>query len=126
MFKDSLFSILSEEKSDSQATLRIRLNANHPIYTGHFPGDAITPGVCIVQIAVDLFSHLQGNDYRLVAAKNVKFINIIKPNEHPEVNYQLNWDKNEAGDYTLKGVVAYEDKTFTKISVTVKIQDPTI
>ena len=28
----------------------LRLNPDHPIYHAHFPGNPITPGVCIVQI----------------------------------------------------------------------------
>lgn len=119
MFKDDLFTIKSEEINDLQASFRIRLNRGNAIYSGHFPGDAITPGVCVVQIAVDLFSHLQGRAFALAQAKNIKFINIIKPDEHPEVEYQLSWEALDNGNFKIKATVTDNDTTFSKIVIEV-------
>ena len=117
MFQDNLFSIVTENKTDNQADFSIRLNRNHPIYSGHFPNDAITPGVCIVQMAVDLFSHLMQEEYNLKRAKNVKFIQIIRPDEHPEIHYRLTWDKTEDELFAVKVLVDDEDVTFSKMSL---------
>ncbi len=117
MFKDDLFSILAESQTEGQADFTIRLNANHPIYTGHFPEDPITPGVCIVQMAIDLFSHITQHNCHLVKAKNVKFLQIIRPGEHPEVHYHLSWEPGEASDYVVKVVVTSEETTFSKMSL---------
>ena len=89
MFQDNLFSIISENKTDNQADFIILLDGKHPIYKGHFPNEAITPGVCIIQMAVDLFSHTMQQTHHLVKAKNVKFLQIIRPDEHPEIHYRL-------------------------------------
>ena len=119
MFLNDLFSIITEEKSEKQATFTIRLNKEHAIYSGHFPDSPITPGVCIVQIAVDLLSHLSGRNLQLTQAKNVKFLQIIRPEEHESIQYQLSWEAIGNNAFTLKAVVSDGDKVFTKMSIQV-------
>lgn len=121
MFKDDLFTILTEEITAQHAVFDIRLNAQHSLYTGHFPNDPITPGVCIVQIATDLFSYLQQRDCSMTAAKNVKFLNLIKPTEHSEVRYTLDWDNVEENTYKVKAVASDENTVFAKLSITVVV-----
>ena len=52
----------------------IRLLPESPVYKGHFPGYPITPGVCLVEIALELMGEV-----RLVGAKNIKFTSPIIP-----------------------------------------------
>ena len=101
----------------------IRLNPEHPIFKGHFPGNPITPGVCVVQIAIDLFSNLFQQEFYLHKAKSIKFLNLIKPNEIDTICYQLSWEKLEGNGYRLKAVVLNEDVTYAKIDVTVKTEN---
>lgn len=119
MFQDNLFSIVSESITDNQSDFTIRLNGHHPIYSGHFPDDPITPGVCIIQMAVDLFSHGMQQEYHLLKAKNVKLIQIIRPKEHPEVHYRLTWEKTEDGPFAVKVLVDDGPVTFSKMSLQV-------
>ena len=119
MFLNDLFSIITEEKSKKQATFTIRLNKEHAIYSGHFPDSPITPGVCIVQIAVDLLSHLSGRNLQLTQAKNVKFLQIIRPEEHESIQYQLSWEAIENNAFTLKAAVSDGNTVFTKMSIQV-------
>ena len=117
MFQDNLFSIISENKTDNQADFIILLDGKHPIYKGHFPNEAITPGVCIIQMAVDLFSHTMQQAHHLVKAKNVKFLQIIRPDDHPEIHYRLTWEKTEEGLFTVKVLVDDGAVTFSKMSL---------
>ena len=117
MFLDTLFHIDSEKISDNQADFTVRLNPSHPIYSGHFPNDPITPGVCVVQIAIDLFSHLRLQEYILSQAKSIKFIQIIRPNEYEQVDYHLTWEPLEDNSFQVKVVVSNNDTVFSKMSV---------
>lgn len=117
MFEDHLFSIVSEHTTDSRADFTIRLNGRHPIYAGHFPEEAITPGVCVIQMAVDLFSHALRQVCHLVKAKNVKFLQIIRPDEHPEIHYMLTWERTEDGLFVVKALADDGVVTFSKMSL---------
>ena len=71
-------------------------------------------------MAVDLFSNLFQQEFYLHKAKNIKFLNLIKPNEIDTICYQLSWEKIEENGYRLKAVVQNEDVTYAKIDVTVE------
>ena len=52
-----------------------------------------------------------------LSAKNVKLIQIIRPNEHPEVHYRLTWEKTEEGPFAVKVLVDDGTVTFSKMSL---------
>lgn len=59
------------------------------IYRAHFPERPITPGVCIIQIASELLSHILGRKLTLVEVKNAKFLHVISPDEMDAVTYSF-------------------------------------
>jgi 3-hydroxyacyl-[acyl-carrier-protein] dehydratase len=122
MFKDTLFTIIQMSVDGSHGEFEIRLNAEHPIYTGHFPNDPITPGVCIVQITTDLFEHVQGKPCALTEAKNIKFLNLVRPKEHAIIRYSMDWEPADANHYKVKSMVTDGDTVFAKMSVTIALQ----
>ena len=82
----------------------VRLLPESPVYQGHFPGYPITPGVCLVQIALELIEEMagqaghdelkgqagdDGKEARLVAAKNIKFTSPVIPEEGMELRFKL-------------------------------------
>lgn len=127
MLLNSFFHIINEERTDNtvgacqDAPLRytVRINPDHQIFKGHFPGYPIVPGVCVTQMAVDLFSHFQQQEFVMTKAKSIKFLNLIKPNEIDTVCYQLSWDKLENNEYQVKTVVSHEELTIAKINIIV-------
>ncbi|MBP5663383.1 MAG: hypothetical protein J6X16_03835 [Bacteroidales bacterium] len=113
------FKIINADIADNTALVEVELNPQHTIFQGHFPGYPITPGVCVTQIAVDLFSHIQQREFGMTKAKSIKFIHIIKPEENPRVHYQLNWEQVDGQQYQLKVVAYHNDTTFAKINITI-------
>ena len=82
----------------------VRLLPESAVYAGHFPGYPITPGVCLVQIALELIAEMAGQAGhddkknqaghddkvgRLVAAKNIKFTSPVFPAEGSELRFNL-------------------------------------
>lgn len=122
MFQDNLFTIITEEIAEQHAVFDIRLNAQHEIYKGHFPSDPITPGVCIVQMTTDLFAHIQQCSCQMTAAKNVKFLNLIKPAEHEVIRYVLDWEPLNEKSYKVKTVVTDGETVFSKLSITIAVR----
>ena len=54
-----LYSIDTIAQSDEGIICTIRLIAGSPIYKAHFPMQPITPGACIVQMAVEMYEEFQ-------------------------------------------------------------------
>ena len=89
---NSLYHILSKDMSESSFSYDIHLDATHFIYQAHFPGNPITPGVCIIQIAKELMEEhyqqqfrIQQQQFRIQKVLNVKFLNVISPIDTPSI-----------------------------------------
>lgn len=80
-----MYSILSEQEE----SFDILLNADHFIYKAHFPGQPITPGVCIIKIAAELLEKKLSRKLRLKVVKNVKFSATLSPLENPRVTFKI-------------------------------------
>lgn len=117
LLKDNLFSVVETKQESGHAEVEIQLDIRHAIYTGHFPGDPITPGVCLLQIAVELFSMLVGNEMAMKSSKSIKFVNIVRPDQCPRVSYLLDWEQTDSDLYNVKVVVKDAETLFCKFSL---------
>jgi 3-hydroxyacyl-[acyl-carrier-protein] dehydratase len=77
-----LFEVIENRKDESGFITKIKLNPAHLVYTGHFPGHPVTPGVVQLQIVHELSEiHFQKN-LGLVTIEQCKFLKIINPLEN--------------------------------------------
>ena len=116
---EMLQGILYETMAVDAAGATVRLLPESPVYQGHFPGYPITPGVCLVEIALELIAAMAdqvGHDekVRLVGAKNIKFTSPIIPTEGTELRFNLGGEGSERTVEILSG-----DTLCAKMSLTV-------
>lgn len=78
-FLNKLYFVEAESLTADGSTYEVRMNPQHKIYAAHFPGDPITPGVCILQMGLELLCKMFLSRLELVQVKNVKFLNILRP-----------------------------------------------
>lgn len=78
-FRNNLYFIDSVSRTEADVTYRLHLNADHIIYAAHFPGEPITPGVCLLQMGVELLSVAVGSELEIDTVKNVKFLSVLHP-----------------------------------------------
>lgn len=72
-----------------EAEAEISINGSHAIFIGHFPGNPIVPGVCEIQIIRELCSKSLGVPVTLVRSDNIKFLRVIKPDQHANWHVRL-------------------------------------
>ena len=114
--KDNFFTIKDQNVSDGKAEFRVKLNREHFIYQSHFPNNPITPGVCLIQMATEIFGSLKGSGFGIKMLKNVKFISPINPLEFPEVDFFLEFAENE-NIWQVKVLIKENETIFAKISM---------
>lgn len=119
---DNLYTIISNSRTDSGEDFLIHLNADHYIYNAHFPGEPITPGVCILQMCIELLSRHTGQQLKLSCALNVKYLKIIVPSQCPDLLVslrKLQQISTESGKTITKAqfVVSAGDEIHTKLSL---------
>jgi 3-hydroxyacyl-[acyl-carrier-protein] dehydratase len=104
ILKNSLYKIVGKTTQERVVCYDIALDATHAIYQAHFPGEPITPGVCLVQMTQELVEDHLHQPCRLCGIRNVKFLSVVSPADHPRVTYRL--EKLEALSPTDYRVVA--------------------
>ncbi|MEO7044941.1 MAG: 3-hydroxyacyl-ACP dehydratase [Ferruginibacter sp.] len=82
---NDLFVVLENHDSETGFITTIELNAPHVIYTGHFPGHPVTPGVIQMQIIHELLEKHFGRRLQLITMAQCKFLKILNPLETPQI-----------------------------------------
>lgn len=132
ILKNNLYTIKEAQVDAQQGIFLLQLNPAHVIYQAHFPGQPITPGVCIVQMGKELLedclAQMPDKPYgdsvnlQVTKVKNVKFLSVISPDESLEITYQVGKIvlSEETGEVKTQIVVYAQDEVKAKISMTCK------
>lgn len=98
MLQNDFFTItgLSGEAPSFKAILA--LNAQHRIFEGHFPGQPVVPGVCLMQIVHEVAETVLGSGrLKLLRADQLKFIAPIDPGKAGVLEMKLDCKRGEDG-----------------------------
>lgn len=128
LLKNSLYAIEKSEKLTSSDEIvggifLLRLNPDHVIYQAHFPGEPITPGVCIVQMGKELMEELLDKSLAVARVKNVKFLSVISPEDTTSITYTFRKVEWSADGKEVKAqiVVTSGDEAKAKISFALRV-----
>ena len=105
---------------EGQSGFNIVLNPDHLIYKAHFPGQPVTPGVCILQMLQELLSVQIGKQLFIKNIKNAKFISMMSPVTDGRISVLFSSLTPEEGGIKAQGVVARRDnmaELFLKFSI---------
>ncbi|MBN4071333.1 hypothetical protein JYT72_02365 [Crocinitomix catalasitica] len=92
---NSFFIVNSKNITDTVWDLNITLNADHPVYEGHFPEKAIAPGVMLCEMVKHILEEEFGHKLRMTAARNIKFLNLMLPENASDLNLNMEVDQSE-------------------------------
>jgi len=113
---NDFFNIVDAKTEEGVYRCKVKLNADHALYKVHFPGNPITPGVCLVQMASEILSQQYGKDLLLCKAGSIKFKKPVVPNDEPTFVFS----KMTTDEGRLKAQIFVEDEEnqFAKMSLT--------
>ena len=120
ILKNSLYQVVGQESTEGAVCYDVRLHPDHTIYQAHFPGEPITPGVCVIQIAKELLEDHLHRFLAIKAVKNVKFLMVISPLQHPQVRYTFTQIQEAPDSVSAIVDVTAGDTTMTHISFTMQ------
>ncbi len=112
---DDFYSVTRIAPREGGFTAEVALNASHSVYAAHFPGNPVTPGVCVLHICKELLESACRKELRLAGAKNIKFLRAINPLQCPEVEFSVDF-KVEGPTVTAAATVGRDEEVFVKIS----------
>lgn len=113
-----LFTVDYVRETDGGYDCGIHLDPSHIIYKAHFPGEPITPGVCILQMAVKVLSLVLQTRLTVERFKNVKFLQILVPGVAQDIEWRLR--DIRCGEETVEAqcVLFSGESVIAKISLT--------
>jgi 3-hydroxyacyl-[acyl-carrier-protein] dehydratase len=119
MLENTFYTVEKTDSTQNTYRAEVRLNALHEIYKSHFPGNPITPGVCLLQIAIELLNLKFERDMRLTEAKSIKYLKVINPIENPIIEFVIQYKIQE--DLIFADITIVNGKiVFSKINAIYK------
>jgi 3-hydroxyacyl-[acyl-carrier-protein] dehydratase len=119
MLQNDFFTISSINREGDSFRVLLELNAAHKIFEGHFPGQPIVPGACLMQMVSEVTASVLGRkELRLVKADHLKFIAFIDPNAHRVLEMRLTNTLQEDASIVVKAILSDLRKPCFKFSGT--------
>lgn len=122
MLVKEFYKINSLVETDNKVNANITINKDHQVFDGHFPGNPVTPGVCMMQIIKELTEEVTGKALFMKSASNIKFMAIINPENNADLNLQMDVSETEDG-YKVKNSTSFEDTTALKLTANFVIKN---
>jgi len=89
MLKDDFYRINSLHSDGDSYTIMLTLEKEHAILKGHFPGQPVVPGACLVQMVKEITETVLGKKILLGKGDSIKFLNPIDPNENNDLQMSI-------------------------------------
>lgn len=121
MLLQDFYKIVSlEHKEGSKHEAVLLINEKHEVFKGHFPGNPIMPGVCMMQIIKELTEQITNQTLMMQSLTNVKFMALINPEVTPELKLELDITENEEGIIKVKNSTTFHETVALKLSSSYK------
>ncbi|MEE4257233.1 MAG: hypothetical protein V2I47_09355 [Bacteroidales bacterium] len=114
MLLQSLYQISEFNSSGEEFSATISFNPDHDIFKGHFPGQPVVPGVCLIHIVKELANMISGKQMLLQKGNSVKFLQLIDPRKGPEVIIKGKYSGKDESGMTISATISNEEAAFFK------------
>jgi len=87
----SFFSVAASTATPGRLQAQLHLNAHHAVFSGHFPGQPVVPGVCVLAMVKDVLAQHLGKELLLRHCGHVKFVHPVNPLAMPELDLTVDY-----------------------------------
>lgn len=103
MFENDFYIVTDLKKDTDVIEAAIELDEHHPVFKGHFPGQPVVPGVCLIQIAKEILAYCLNRKLRLINADDIKFLGMLDPRKQKNIDMKINYilAKNDCLDANI-------------------------
>jgi 3-hydroxyacyl-[acyl-carrier-protein] dehydratase len=86
---DALFTISNLAHQEGSINAVLDINKHCDIFKGHFPGQSVVPGACMLQIVKEVLETALNTSLRLKKADHLKFMAMIDPGSTQTVDLDI-------------------------------------
>lgn len=122
MLIENLYTLdaLEAQEAPGKYVAWLTINPAHDVFKGHFPGNPIMPGVCMMQIIKELTQQVTGLDLQMQQLSNVKFMALINPEINAKLRLELDVNETDEGLVKVKNTTSFDQTVALKLSSTYK------
>jgi 3-hydroxyacyl-[acyl-carrier-protein] dehydratase len=113
---NNLYTIQSLSEKDNQIQTTINLLEDHAIFKGHFPGQPVLPGVCMMEMIAEITGEHLNKSFRISGGPLIKFIRMIDPQINPLILLEINYSISGVSIIT-NGKIFSGSNTFMKFQI---------
>lgn len=117
MLLNNLYKIQSLTANENIIQATVELMAVHDIFKGHFPGQPVLPGVCMMEMIAEITGEYLQTPLRISGAPMIKFLLMIDPRRNPIIILEIKYQSTPDGTAT-QGKIFFETAIFMKFQLT--------
>ncbi|HET7003520.1 MAG TPA: hypothetical protein VFI33_19495, partial [Puia sp.] len=91
MLLNNLYTIHSLSETNQQIEATLQLMPDHAIFSGHFPGQPVLPGVCMMEMVSEVLGVHLDHSYRIAGGPLIKFLRMIDPRMNPLIQLEIKY-----------------------------------
>ncbi|MEO7313056.1 MAG: 3-hydroxyacyl-ACP dehydratase [Chitinophagaceae bacterium] len=114
MLLNNFFTINNVTTVAFEVKAELVIDATHKIFEGHFPGQPVVPGVCMMQIVKEVLEQVTGQNTNLSNAQEMKFLAVINPQIHNTIQLSLKYSVGENSAFNVSAMLFTEGFTHFK------------
>ena len=100
--KSDFFGLESMTHDEAGIEALLHINPAHPIFEGHFPGQPVVPGVCMLQLIKEVAETALSRSLFLKQVAQVKFLQVLVPAYHQNIALRIEWKPGLVFNASLK------------------------
>ena len=105
MLQGDFFQINQLEIAGADVKAELVINATHKIFDGHFPGQPVVPGVCMMQMVKEIIEQATQKKTDLLKAGDMKFLAVINPQQNNLIQAALKYTVEENGSMVVSATL---------------------
>lgn len=106
MLKDDLYRLEDLKHEEGSITAIVKLNPDHAIFQGHYPGLPVLPGACMIQMIKEVFEAALTQKLLLTLSQQLKFLQMVDPGKDSALNLSLTYQVEEGGFWKVSGTLS--------------------
>ncbi len=123
MLLNNLYTIQSLSETDNQIQATINLISDHAIFSGHFPGQPVLPGVCMMEMVAEVMGVYLNSSFRISGGPLIKFLRMIDPGINPLINLEIKYHPSSLS-ITTNGKIFSGSEVFMKFQLSLVNEPP--
>ncbi|WP_341900318.1 hypothetical protein [Fluviicola taffensis] len=116
ILKDTFYKLNSLKFEDNVLEAAISIDAKHPIYEGHFPGNPVTPGVVQLELVKEILGTHFNKTIQLKTLATSKFLAVLNPVTTPEATFKMTVAEQEDQSLKVAGQLSNSEGICLKFS----------